>query len=383
MDVNNYWENIDNWYSRHLIPYRDYSFEYPPVALIFFLVPRLFSWNLESFHIAYGLCATGAFFIGLYYTFKIADYFGASHKLVAISAIATILSMHLFIISRYDIFPAVLIIISLSKYLERKYATAFFIISIAAMLKLYPALAIAVYLLPFILKSEWVQVIKSISICIVVFIVCELPFLLLDSSSAFSYLSYHSARGIQVESVIASFIELYHYFDQTCCSVIENYGSENLWGPLPDLIVPYVAPAMILAFVVFILWLVFELKHVSINQNRVDRIIPLSVAVMILIFVVFNKVYSAQYGIWIMLALMLCFDNKIKHHKNNLVIFVLLTLSACSFVAAEYFWMTGPELDTLFPIFEAVKNLATVLSLAALVYCIHNEVCGYANLSDI
>ena len=43
MDVNHYWDNINEWYNDGLIPYKDYVFEYPPLSLLIFLIPRLFS----------------------------------------------------------------------------------------------------------------------------------------------------------------------------------------------------------------------------------------------------------------------------------------------------------------------------------------------------
>ena len=54
-DVNHYWVNINDLIVDHKMPYRDYTFEYPPMTLVVFLIPRLFSPNIDVFHFSFAI----------------------------------------------------------------------------------------------------------------------------------------------------------------------------------------------------------------------------------------------------------------------------------------------------------------------------------------
>lgn len=66
-DVDHYWVNISEVIIDGRMPYSETQFEYPPLALVIFAVPRLLSWDLESFRILYaffaGLCPFSCFLI--------------------------------------------------------------------------------------------------------------------------------------------------------------------------------------------------------------------------------------------------------------------------------------------------------------------------------
>ena len=69
-DVDHYWNNINDWYDHGLIPYKDYVFEYPPFSLVIFLIPRIFSWDLNSFHYSYAILCMIAYVIAARCTLK-------------------------------------------------------------------------------------------------------------------------------------------------------------------------------------------------------------------------------------------------------------------------------------------------------------------------
>ena len=59
-DVDHYWVNINDIIVEGKMPYRESVFEYPPLTLIVFLIPRLLSPSIEVFHYVFAVYALSA-----------------------------------------------------------------------------------------------------------------------------------------------------------------------------------------------------------------------------------------------------------------------------------------------------------------------------------
>lgn len=298
-DVSHYYSNISNLVDEGLVPYRDYVFEYPPLALLFMLVPKIFSVSEETFGYSYLTFAFIFFLIGAHFIRKIVDSLDSSHNRSIILYLAMFIFANVFVVFRYDIFAAVIVIISLWYYRNEKYGLAFIIMAIGLMTKIYPAIFILALLIPFICRGQWYKAFKYILITIALCLVVEAPFLILDPDSAFAYLQYHSDRGLQVESVFAGFIMLFSKLFSGDVTVIENYGSSNISGVIPDFLANYMDLLAVLSVLLFIVICIYRIKK---NGTSLDDFTVVSIICFasIMIFVLFSKVYSLQYIIWIL-----------------------------------------------------------------------------------
>ncbi len=375
-DVDNYWKNINNVVVEHKMPYSETVFEYPPLTLIVFLIPRIFSWNLDSFRVAFATFAIITFFLGLLCAYKIADHFGVSRNGVFHILLATAAGMNTFIIARYDVFPATMILFAVLLYLRGKHDWAFVVIAAATMVKLYPGLVAVCFLLPYLARRDWKAMARGLGICAAVALLCELPFIIDNFATAFDYLTYHSDRGIQAESVIGTIIEVYNYVVPGSCHLVINYGSHNLAGPLPDAIAPYMNLVMAGSMVLFLALMVFAALRIPAGDvGASDRFIVMSSAILILVFIVFNKVYSAQYGIWVLMLLPACFVASSKGGLDRPVLNGAMVLTAFSFAAAIYYMYFGIyEIDSPLPVVELLKNLVTIAVLVLLVRILASDI---------
>ena len=72
-------------------PYRDFTVEYPPFALFFFILPRLFSSSFMFYEIAFLVEISLFFLLGQYFIYRIAQRTGqAPWKMLSVYTVATL-----------------------------------------------------------------------------------------------------------------------------------------------------------------------------------------------------------------------------------------------------------------------------------------------------
>ncbi|MBR2255126.1 MAG: hypothetical protein IJ856_04870, partial [Candidatus Methanomethylophilaceae archaeon] len=154
---------------------------------------------------------------------------------------------------------------------------------------------------PFLVKKDWKSVFVYVALSAAVCVLCELPFIIADPSTAFSYLTYHSDRGIQVESMAASLLFLYNYLVPGSVGFGHSYGSENLMGSAADAVARFadvLMPVVLMAFLLFFI-VVLAKKKVE-DEKTLMAAVCLASEIMVMLFIICGKVYSAQYAIWIL-----------------------------------------------------------------------------------
>lgn len=312
-DLNNYYLNASE-VLQGLMPYSQTKFEYPPLSLLFMIVPCGMSWNKESFFVFYVLLACLFFFISVHFIYKIVDKYCEEKWQAGALVLCLIVFGSFFIITRNDIFPATVVLIGVWLYLNKKYVPAFVLIAIATMIKLYPGIFILAMVLPLIVNHEWKICFKSILSVATVCLLVELPFLIADPATAFAYLGYHSERGIQIESVIGSVFLVYQMIVPSDIYVMLDHGSDTIFGFAPNVVAPWMNPILYAALLIFIAIMFIRCRHLKKSTEDLLYLSTMVMLALLLIFIMFSKVYSAQYVIWIALMIpftqMSCFNKE-------------------------------------------------------------------------
>jgi len=304
--------------------------EYPQFALVFMAIPRIFASTPLGYNIAFVAEVFVFFMIGLVVIGKLAKrYYQSQRKMMLIYTILMML-MFEFVVDRYDIFPAVLTLTSLYLFVTKKYMWAFVLLSVAMMTKLYPAVLLPIYLFPFIINRDWSNALKGGGVFVAVAALIILPFLILDHGSALHFLSYNMDRPLQIESTPASFIAVGSILGLTGTSIGFSFGSDNMMGSWPDAVAPYMMPLMLLAVIAvyFIhVYILLRLRKEG-QDNENNRMVFLGGAVLlsILVFIIFGKVFSSQYLIWIIPFVVFMMMTSIDH-TSKLYILILSAVS--------------------------------------------------------
>ncbi len=364
-DVDNYWGMIDKLYSQGLIPYRDYVLEYPPFTVIIFLIPRIFSWDLGSFHYTYAIFCAIAYFIAARYTLKMVE--DERMKLfVAIILILIPLFACKFILTRNDIFAVAGMVLAIYLFKKDRNILAYLIIALAIMIKMYPIVVLLGFFAYYLSRKDIKSALGSIMVPAVFCLLVQLPFLIIDSASAFDYLSYHSDRNIQIESVVATFMYIAYYMGMTDLHYDTTSQSENIVGALPDLVAPYMNYLLVAAMLIFFIYAFIRCRKCRMKDNKLELFIIMS-TIFILIFIVFNKVYSAQYMLWI-LGMMPAMIWAIKDKMLRIRAFIYTLIFGFLSWFAAYRYNGMDYLLTEFTVPEELKNIMTIILL---IFCLY------------
>ena len=127
---------------RGLVPYLNFKFEYPPLALPLFLIPGWIagsSWHLyeQSFELMMLVC--GMVTVGLAAWLLVKDDVSPARLVagVALGALTPLLIGPV-ILSRFDLFPTMLTIAVLAALITRRPRTAFVLLGLGVAAKAYP-----------------------------------------------------------------------------------------------------------------------------------------------------------------------------------------------------------------------------------------------------
>lgn len=297
-DVYFYWEHARDIVDG-MAPYVDFKTAYPPFSFVIDLIPYVFTPGEVAFHYGFAMFTYLVSLLAIIGLFRFCDRHGISHRYVYVTFIVLVLGMNNFFIARNDTITTVFVVLCLLLYSEKRYAPAFVCLALGAMTKIYPIFLLPILLIPFIASRDWKSVFKYGLITAAVCMVIQLPFLINDPSTAFSYLTQHSGRGVEIESMLAIPLMIIGLFDPSLVYVGMD-ESWDLFGPVAEAVSPYFMPltfAILLVFMVHFLHGTWKMRP----QGDIFPLVVLASAVTLMLFMTFNKVFCAQYVIWVVM----------------------------------------------------------------------------------
>ncbi len=337
------------------MPYSDFAAEYPPFAMLLILVPRFFSWDPLSYQVAFSVLMFLFMLAGAYFVYMICeDYTDRPGRCVDVYLLFSLILID-FVLDRYDAAPMVMALAALYLLLKGKEDLGWILLALAAMTKLYPALLAPVVMIWIIRRGRIRDAARGLVICAIVCVVCMLPFIIADPGTAFSFLTYHAERGLQTESVVASFIMVLSELGLTEITYMFEYGSDNIYGALPDLLdgamMPLLAVVLVAVYVVF-----YRITGRENGDGR--RTVLMACFAVTLAFMVVNKVLSSQYLVWIipymvMLFAMLPAD---RWKVSGWIFIAAVALTQLNMVV-NYALRTGTDFSTVGVMIIFLRNL--------------------------
>jgi uncharacterized membrane protein len=251
------------------VPYRDFSVEYPPGALPVFVVPAYFGDYAAALEWVIAVC--GVLLVGvLAFVRREAAYYAALAPLLVGSLI----------LSRYDLWPALLLVAALAALLAGRDSIGWAFLGAAVAAKLWPLVMVP----PALLWSARRGHVRSALVGVVVAAAAFVPFALVSPGGVWHSLSSQASRPLQVESLGAALLTTFG--DPR---IVTTHGSQNIEGHGA-----FGAALGILGTVVVVAtWFAFARGPVT-----RERFIRYAVAA-VCAFVAFDKVLSPQYLLWL------------------------------------------------------------------------------------
>ena len=338
--------------------------EYPPLSLIFFVIPRIFFSDPFGYNIGYVIMIFVITIVGLHLMRRTAESLNMN-PVWAMTIYSVLIALLLeYVADRYDIIPAVMTLASFYFFINKKMPAAFIILALAMMTKLYPAILLPIYLIIYMVERDWKGFATGTVWFLIGAAVVALPCLLIEPDLIMGFMGYHSVRPLEIDSFAATLIYPFSLFGLTdvwiqASTDAGSYGSDNLRGPLCDAVAPWLTPIMIVLIVLFILWY----GNVRYRLEKVDeRAFVLSAAIFIslMIFILVGKVLSSQYIIWVVpflaLSLLLMKDHKLKWRIFWLSV-ATVVLTQINFAYTYLVTGGGESISSLSIIMILVRNL--------------------------
>lgn len=289
------------------IPYRDFNVEYPPLALGPMVVPQLLNLGFTRGFRGYVLllflqnlllCALSGYLLSKMATWAYGPQ--GSRRVTAAYWLLLIVSLPL-LLQRFDIFPACLTLLGLWFLVVQRPTLSGMALGLGVAAKLYPVILIPVFGLYYLTRRQVGACVRlvvgsAIGTCLVL-----LPFATVGFSQLTAFLQYHKLRGLQLESIPAGLILLAEKLGWTSVDLVVNYGAMHLKSALADGTVKLLAPLFLVAWGLAVVSCV---KRFQASRKLPDRqmapALAQATALLLLVFIVTNKVFSPQYLIWLL-----------------------------------------------------------------------------------
>jgi uncharacterized membrane protein len=255
----------------HVVPYRDFPVEYPPGAIPVFVLPAWLGGDYATtFEWVMFVC-------GLALVVVTALWLRPSAALYA--ALAPVLAGSL-ILSRFDLWPALLATAALAAFLHDRHAVGWALLAGAVSAKLWPGVLVP----PALVWSHRRGHLRAVLAGAAVLVLVVGPFALVAPHGVYESLRGQADRPLQVESLGAALFTTFGH-----PHVVSSHGSQGVAGH--DGVAAVFAVAQIVAVVA--LWIAFAR-----GPATPDRLVRYSVA-GVAAFVAFSKVLSPQYLLWL------------------------------------------------------------------------------------
>jgi len=273
------------------MPYRDFAFEYPPAALLIMLPPGLVAGkNLDPQAYLWAFVLQNIVLAGAI-TLLLARWYGVRaamlfNGLLALSAVYMPL--------RFDLLPALLTLMAVRWTFDRP-ARAGVALAIGVLVKLYPIVLLPILLLANLLSGRPRAAIVLGAAFILAMLAISLPIEIASGGHMLDFLKFHSARGIQIESLAGGLLLVASKLHLTTVHEETSFFSSNLVCPWSAAVLKTLGPLMMaaMASLAIVLWRRWRRAAPS------EQDLLLAAATTLGIFICCNRVFSPQYLVWV------------------------------------------------------------------------------------
>jgi hypothetical protein len=279
------------------LPYRDFSFDYPPGAIPPFVGP-VYLRKLAGYHGSYdGWFRFELLVLGLLAVASVAWALRSldasrirSYAALVFVGLATLL-LGPVALSHFDIWPAFVTALGVALLLAGRERLACATLAAGFAVKVYPVLLLPVALIALRRRRGRRGVLEGIGISVAVAAVCFVPFALAAPHGLWHALWREERRPLQVESLAASLWLLAHRAGLHL-GLVTSYGSDNIVTHGAH--VAATLSEVVVAVAVVAIWAGFA-------RGRGGREeIALACAACVAVDIAFGKVFSPQYLVWLL-----------------------------------------------------------------------------------
>ncbi|GBE58407.1 hypothetical protein BMS3Abin01_01343 [bacterium BMS3Abin01] len=295
-----------------MMPYRDFSSEYPPVAMLLFSLPRLFSGSSYRLFVFWFEVEMLVFSLGIIalLTLLAGRLYRSNSRVALTLALYTlfVLSLGSIVQARFDIAVAFLILACITLFALGRQLPAWALLGLGIMTKIVPVLIGPLFLIAHWRRRQYGDLWRGPAVALLAAAVVSLPFLLAAPAGLAGSFLYHVERPLQIESSWASPLLLAHNFSGYAVRIMNSYGSHNVFASLSDSFAFLSGPVTVLLLLAGyrLYWRRGFDGMGGWSRESLIRFAAIAMAT----FIVGGKVFSPQFMIWLLPLLPLLTSRK-------------------------------------------------------------------------
>ena len=298
------------------IPYHDFASEYPPLALLSFLLPGLFFNTVTAYSWAF---AAEMMVFDLLALVMIADL--ASTLKMPVKNTLTVYTLLIvatgpILVARYDVLPAALVLAALWAFVKGKNKLAWAAAALGFAAKLYPIILLPIFVIYQLKNRQYSRMIAGGAVFLGVTLLVTLPWIIIDASGYWHSWTYHLERGLHSESTYGTALLTGQLMGLTTVQGALTFGSWNLSSPLADSLAQmsfYISAAILLAVYGFYAWRLQReaegAPKAALSESSTAQLLKYA-TLAVAVFLLTNKVFSAQYLAWLCPLIPLAADRR-------------------------------------------------------------------------
>lgn len=300
-----------------LLPYRDVPLEYPPLALVPMVVPYVaglpigiwvegYAWLFAAWQailvLALGLVLDRMVRLGADAGAESdAGQGGLAGRLrdTRVRLGLLCLGAALAITWRFDLLPALLVMMALWAVLAGRPGLAGVAIGLGILAKLYPVAVLPALAVPWLFPPAPGRLVRLGLATGVTVAAGFLPFFALAGDRALQFLAYHADRGLQIESIGGGLALLAGLVSGQPVPISFEFISAQADGPFAEAWLRALPAMTVVGFgcLAWLGWRRARRERASEGRVRPDTVVTLAFACL-LVLLATSKVFSIQYVVW-------------------------------------------------------------------------------------
>jgi hypothetical protein len=279
------------------VPYRDFTVEYPPAAVPVFALPSLIAGrgaSIPAYDSAFGflMAVCGVAIVGLVAVTLVRDR-ASNTRLAAGCALAALapLALGSVLLTRFDLWPAALVAAATAALVAGRDRLALGALGLGIAAKVYPVVLVPIFVAFLWRRRGRRKALIALTVAVAVVAACILPFVALSPHGFWRSTLRQTSRPLQIETLGAGALLALHQIAGLHLTMVTSHGSNNLAGRLAG--AASVLQDVLEALAVIGVWIWFARGPAE--HGRLFR----ASAAAVCAFVVFGKVLSPQFLIWL------------------------------------------------------------------------------------
>lgn len=319
------------------LPYRDFHYEYPPIALLPMLLPRLFTADPQRYHDLFALEMLGCLYLAVWIAARLRRRVGEAVSLPRLAAYAGLAYAAVGQLStqRFDLFPALLLLVGLAEWQRARPVAATGWITLGALTKIFPGVVFPTALLA-AWRTHRASVPRLLVVAACLTLACFLPLVLWTPAGLGAMFGHHTQRGLQIESAYGVGLALWDLIHPIGLWTRDAGGSRVLGGTWPTALAHYTMPTLLLLTGATTWWI--WRRRLAAHDARS----PSAWLLLLAAFVAASPIGSPQFVLWF-LPLVLAVPGAAGHAARRTYVFYALATQL------QYFFLYG-QLHALKPL---------------------------------